>query len=112
MTDIVICATHGRFDLSNKAIELYAERKGIKLKKDTHPAWLNCYRREDGVHFSVNEIRRDDPVLVEVINELGEEESSKWSCRPKIVTIPNGVKWQIEQHDGREWVAEKHRIWT
>jgi hypothetical protein len=97
--------------LSDKAIELYAERKGITLKKDTHPAWSHHYRREDGVHFSVNEIRRDDPVLIGVIDELGEEESSDLLCRLKVVTIPDGVDWQIEEYDGLEWIAEKHRTW-
>ena len=112
MTDIVICAIHGGFGLSDKAIELYAERKGLTLKKDTHPAWGHTYRREDGVHFSVNEIRRDDPVMIDVINELGEEECSNWSCRLKVVTIPDGVEWQIEEYDGLEWIAEKHRTWN
>ena len=112
MTDIVICAIHGGFGLSDKAIELYAERKGITLKKDTHPAWSHHYRREDGVHFSENEIRRDDPVLIGVIDELGEEKSSGLSCRLKVVTIPDGVDWQIEEYDGLEWVAEKHRTWN
>ena len=30
----------------------------------------------------------------------------------KIIKIPNNVKWQIEEYDGSEWVAEKHRTWS
>ncbi len=25
--------------------------------------------------------------------------------------IPDDVKWQIEEYDGLEWIAEKHRTW-
>jgi hypothetical protein len=27
------------------------------------------------------------------------------------VDIPDGVKWSIQQHDGKEWIVEKHRTW-
>jgi len=30
----------------------------------------------------------------------------------KIVDIPDGVEWEIEEYDGMEWVAEKHRTWS
>jgi hypothetical protein len=29
----------------------------------------------------------------------------------KIVEIPDDVNWYIEEYDGREWVAERHRTW-
>jgi hypothetical protein len=28
-----------------------------------------------------------------------------------IVEIPDDVQWIIEENDGMEWVAEKHRTW-
>jgi hypothetical protein len=31
--------------------------------------------------------------------------------RLKIVEIPDGVEWTIQEFDGNEWVAEKHRTW-
>ena len=30
----------------------------------------------------------------------------------KIVEIPADVEWQIQEYDGMEWVAEKHRTWS
>ena len=30
----------------------------------------------------------------------------------KIVKIPDGVEWEIEEYDGREWISEKHRTWN
>ena len=29
----------------------------------------------------------------------------------KIIEIPDDVDWIIEEYDGNEWVAEKHRTW-
>jgi hypothetical protein len=28
-----------------------------------------------------------------------------------IVEVPADVDWYIEEYDGLEWVAEKHRTW-
>jgi hypothetical protein len=30
----------------------------------------------------------------------------------KIVEVPDEVDWYIEEYDGNEWVAEKHRTWS
>jgi len=29
----------------------------------------------------------------------------------KVVEIPDDVEWNVQEYDGNEWVAEKHRIW-
>jgi hypothetical protein len=30
----------------------------------------------------------------------------------KVIEIPDGVEWQIDEYDGTEWIAEKHRTWS
>ena len=60
--------------------------------------------------FTERDIPRDDPLLVKVVNELGERANNKYS-KLKIVEIPADVEWEIEEYDGDEWVAEKHRTW-
>lgn len=60
--------------------------------------------------FSDRDLARDDPVLVQVVEELGEVADSRFSSL-KVVEIPAGVEWQIDEYDGLEWVAEKHRTW-
>jgi len=61
--------------------------------------------------FSDRDLDRDDPVLVQVVRELGHEASGR-HAELKIVEIPADVEWQIEEYDGQEWVAEKHRTWS
>jgi D-mannonate dehydratase len=54
---------------------------------------------------------RDDPRLIEVIEQLGVEKASGALADIEIVEIPDDVEWQIEEYDGKEWVAEKNRAW-
>ncbi len=53
---------------------------------------------------------RADPLLVQLVEELGDEASGD-CAELKIVEIPDDVDYEIEEYDGKEWVAEKHRIW-
>lgn len=56
------------------------------------------------------EIERNDPLLVQVVETLGAHASGEYADL-KVVEIPDGVDWQIEEHDGSEWIAEVHRKW-
>lgn len=57
-----------------------------------------------------NELKRNDPCLIEVIERLGDKASLCGSV--KVIEIPDDVKdWHIEDYDGVEWVAEG-RTWT
>lgn len=60
--------------------------------------------------FSSKSIKRTDKYLVKVIEELGNKANTMCSTL-KIIDIPNDVDWTIEEYDGNEWVAEKHRTW-
>ena len=53
---------------------------------------------------------RSNPALVQAVEELGEDADGSLS-NLIVVEIPDGVDWQIEEYDGFEWVAEKHRTW-
>jgi hypothetical protein len=60
--------------------------------------------------FSEGDIARDDPNLVKVVKELGDAANTTFSTLV-IVKIPDDVEWEVEEYDGLEWVAEKHRTW-
>ena len=110
---IVINCDYGGFSLSDLAIETYADRKGIKLKKEKTSfggitLFTNIVTNED---FESRDIERNDPVLVKVVEELGGK-SFGFAANLKIVEIPDDVNWEVVQYDGLEHIAEKHRTWS
>ena len=112
---IVINADWGGFSLSNQAIQRYAELAGINLigQADDKFSWTNWYRDvvDDDHYWSELEIARNDPRLVQVVEELGDAANGDHASL-KIVNVPDDVVWDIEEYDGREHVSEQHRIWS
>ena len=112
---IVINKCYGGFGLSEEAVLLYAKKKGLNLVVQRYKDLkLNHYylnEKKDGNYFSEGDIQRNDPTLIEVVEELGEKADGTYS-ELKIVEIPDDVEWIIEEYDGKEWVAEDHRRWS
>lgn len=91
---VVINDCYGGFGLSDRAVAEYKKLAGI-----TDP------------EFYDRDIPRDDPYLVKVVKEMGMAANSRHS-NLKIVEIPADVEWLIQEYDGNEWIAEKHRTWS
>ena len=60
--------------------------------------------------FYDRDLARDDPDLVAVVEEIGNQANGR-HAELKVVEIPDDVNWYIEEYDGAEWVAERHRTW-
>lgn len=60
--------------------------------------------------FYSDNVKRNDPVLIQVIEELGSEADSEYS-NLEIVEIPDDVDFEISEYDGVERIHEKHRTW-
>lgn len=56
------------------------------------------------------DIDRDDPDLIRVVEELGDEANGQFAAL-HITEIPEGIEWEIGEYDGQEWVEEKHERW-
>ena len=90
-----------------------------QIKEPTAETWHAMTLAERQQHnqrwsqytFHDRDLDRDDPILVQVVREMGGEASGS-HAELKIVEIPADVEWQIEEYDGQEWVAEKHRTWS
>ncbi len=54
---------------------------------------------------------RSDPRLIKAIEKVGEVDASASLASVVIVEIPDGVDFEIDEYDGQEHVAEKHRTW-
>lgn len=132
---VVINRCYGGFSLSPKATAAYAKLKG----RDCYffVGGLSEPRRRveepDGLFWSAFDVPdvpdelendwyvehsvttrpddRSDPDLIKVVEELGAEAGG--SCaKLEVVEIPDDVDYTIEEYDGIEWVAEKHRTWS
>lgn len=79
-------------------------------------------RDEDGLFHSANkrakqisipyqrDVERNDPDLIKVIEELGDEANGTFA-ELKIIEVPDNTKYTIEEYDGIEWVSEEHSTW-
>ena len=117
---VVINSCHGGFSLSHEAILLYHLYSGTKIYwRDLEPSssWSpRMYHLDsectDSHSWSDHDLLRDDPVLVRVVEELGGDAAGGAAADLNIVTIPADVSWTIQDYDGMEWVAERHRTWS
>lgn len=57
-----------------------------------------------------DDIARADPDLVAVIEELGAKANGRHADL-KVVEIPDGIEWEIDEYDGIETIHEIHRSW-
>lgn len=135
---VVINADYGGFGISDEAFEMYLERTNqpyfkydgelfgfgtdyLKVPKEEYervleedknlPVREGRYDRSNALYYSKYDIERTDPVLISLIEELGEDANGVYSSL-KIVEVPDDVDWIIQDYDGIEWVAEKHRTWS
>ncbi len=96
MTKIVYNNCFGGFGLSEDAILRYAEITGLKNTdaKGVVDPW-------DG--WGGDAIDRADPSLVQVVEELGEAANGR-SAALRIVELPAGTLYRIDEYDGSESV--------
>ncbi len=134
MKKLVINVCFGGFGISDLALERYAEIKGIKIYKSSKKAGFNSsyyicpeeeylqiekedknsatpHSRTNDLRFAYCDFERTDPILVQVVEELGEASFGRHS-ELKVIEIPDGVPYTIEDYDGNEHVAEEHRTWS
>jgi len=109
---IVINRCIGGFSLSEKAVMRYAEIKGLKLIPH-HGVHRQHYYIDQGPnkeYFSDLYIQRNDPVLIQVVEELVKD-ADGFAAELKVVEIPDDIEWHITDYDGIEHIAENHRTW-
>ena len=126
---IILNKCFGGFDASKEAYMLYAKKKGLELyqyknnfvnfkkciyKKTNDETLLNHYfikdmgdnieiSNEDYKKYTLylNEEHRQDPILIEVIEELGDKASGSLG-RLEVVEIPDNCYYKIDEYDGIE----------
>lgn len=135
-TKIVYNACYGGFSISEAAIRRYAKIKGITLYPEEAEYgfttfWTIPPEEREGKYLkgeefysasfddraasnkfwsentiSERDIDRDDPVLVQVVEELGEDANGR-CAQLRIAELPNGTLYRIDEYDGFESVETK-----
>ena len=82
-------------------ISVYTKDMGDKFEKHN-----NDYFWYDSFYD-----KRNDKLLIETIEELGEEKASAKLAKIRIIEIPDDVKWILDDYDGIESIHEEHRSW-
>jgi len=118
---VVINACFGGFGLSDEALELLLQKKGIEYESQPRKVSFGCEVYEyyvkghlgDG-NYLISSYdfggERSDPDLVAVVEEMGDQ-ANGFASELRVVEIPDDVQWYIHEYDGLEHVAEIHRIW-
>lgn len=131
MLKVVINQCYGGFGLSNEAVERCIEL-GMKLtkysKKNLKEAYEDpaadfvesgrdhggekYYRVTDYDDLDKDKLFRCNPILIKVVEELGEK-ANGFCAELGIIEIPfDSVQgWRVSEYDGNEEIVEEHRSW-
>lgn len=116
------------FELSPRAWKRYVELSGkdlhflddetyqeIDIKADNNYRYILLDARQynendESVKF---EPERNDPALIQTLEELGALANTDWS-EFKIIEIPDDVNWHVvkDYDNDYEYIEEIHRIWS
>lgn len=135
---VILNKCYGGFGVSQEAYELYAKKKGIELFaykldfKNGKPIYRKTdmsssiftitFTKDFGDYVELSddnsekyilELRgnhREDPVLIEVVEELGDRVNSPFS-KLVVVDIPDGMEYEIDDYDGVETLHQKVETW-
>jgi len=136
---VAINRCFGGFGLSHEAVLRYCEIKGMTVYPDRKEYYWTYWvvppedrlepkegadfyklpmeeRREYNEAYSKQvfydgEVARNDPALIQAIEELGDAASSQFA-ELTVVDVPDDVEYTIEEYDGMEHIAEVHRTWS
>ncbi len=105
MTKIAYNTCYGGFSLSEAAIERYAQLKGWTLTWENSDFSFTGHipRIAENPNFYPRNISRADPVLIQVIEELGPKANGSFA-QLAIRDLPSGNRYRIDEYDGSEQV--------
>ena len=108
---VVVNRCYGGFGLSQEAWEEYLNRKGepwYKWEGEYSSPIYSLAPKEEYIereHFiSYYGLDRTDPLLIQVVEELGEAADGDYACL-EVVDIPDDVDWYIDEYDSNVFVA-------
>ncbi len=92
--------------------DFYHMGKRVAIEEYEFDSWMPSVLYRDDIVYMLEDgdDMRKDPDLISVIRELGVAANGR-SAKLKIVEVPDGTRYEIEEYDGVEWIAEVHQTW-
>lgn len=94
------------FDIPNPNEVLKSDKAWYEMTEADKKAHNALYEKHSLP--SGRDLDRTDKTLIQVVRELGKK-ANGMCADLEIITIPDGIDWQIEEYDGNEHIAESHR---
>lgn len=79
-------------------------------ERDEGGTYKTANKNSKKISLYYGDIKRDDENLIKVVKELGEKANGK-CAELRIVEIPDGIEYVIDEYDGSESIHETHRTW-
>ena len=101
MKQVVINNEYGGYNLSDAVLKMYLERTNTPYSTSYQSGDYYSYDCivVDDHPFHQDYIRRDDPILIQILEEVGYIEKGL-----QIVVLPDFAKYTISEYDGKEWI--------
>ncbi len=128
---IILNKCYGGFDVSKEAYMLYAKKKGLELyqyasdfvdikkciykKTNDETLFKNYFIKDMGDNIEISnedytkynlyldDEHRQDPILIEVVEELGDKASGRFG-KLEVFEIPDNCYYEIDEYDGIETI--------
>ena len=128
---IILNKCFGGFDVSEEAYKLYAKKKGLNLylyasdfvsfkkciykKTNDETLFKHYFTKDMGSNIEISnedykkyslyldDVYRTDPILIEVVEELGDKASGRFGAL-EVVEIPDNCYYKIDEYDGVETI--------
>lgn len=109
---VIINTEYGGLNLSHAAVLRYGQLKGLYIYRTPEKLDEYFFDREMQERWDLDDIEREDPALIQVIEEMGEKAETEFG-KFKIIEIPDGVKFWVEEFEPNgETISEQHRWWN
>lgn len=107
---VPVAEYYGKHDRS--AEDLRRWREWLTAGADGRPMTLTTFSKDEKfcLALPMGDATRADPRLVEIVERLGEKANGS-HAKLRVVEIPDGIEWSINDYDGQESVQEEHREW-
>lgn len=114
---VAVNKCYGGFSLSDEAhemlvslgVKLYENWERLEERENKDEPWIVKSGPYSFGKYS-SSIDRTDERLIKTIEKLGKKASGMCG-NIKVIDIPDGIEYEIDDYDGFETVREKHRSW-